>query len=215
MALRLRYLIDTPRHLLEHVHVVDGAGYFFFPAAASPTGVPVCLWLDFSATGQGALLRGWVWARPKGGLWLELPGAARTIGQMERSAPRLHLRIACEQLVLAEAEYRPAILCRLRDVSLDGARLAAMPADAGTVGARIRIALPEASAAGTQLEAFGRVIWVSAAEVGVRWNLNDGRSRDAVARLVEIADEEWLGARAAAHPRSCRCAAREPELRLA
>jgi hypothetical protein len=215
MALRLRYLIDTPRRLLEHVHVVDGAGYFFYPAAVNPTGVPVCLSLEFSATDQAALLRGWVWARPQGGLWLELPGAARSIGQMERSSPRLHRRIASEQLVLAQPEYRQALLCRLRDVSLEGARLAAMPADAGTVGARIRIALPEASAAGTQLEAFGRVIWVSAAEVGIRWSLNDGRSRDAVARLVEIADEEWLSARSAAHPRTCRCAAREPELRFA
>jgi hypothetical protein len=210
MALRLRYEIDTPSRLFEHIHFVDGSGYFYFPDAVSPQGVPVCLWVDFMATGQAALWRGWVWARPEGGLWLELPGVSRSLAQMEKSTPRLHPRIASEQLVLAEARYRPAMLCRLRDVSLGGARLAAMPADAGTVGAPIRIALPEASAAGTQLEALGRVVWVSAAEVGVRWNVTDASSREAVARLVEIADEEWISARFAAHPRTCRCAGKEP-----
>ncbi len=91
-----------------------------------------------------------------------------------------------------------------------------MPADAGTVGARIRIALPEASPAGTQLEAMGSVAWVSAAEVGVRWD-RDPLSDAAVARLVEIAEEEWISARHCAHPRTCRCMVREgmaPDLLL-
>jgi hypothetical protein len=83
-----------------------------------------------------------------------------------------------------------------------------MPAVAGTVGARIRIAVPEASPAGTQLEAMGSVAWVSAVEVGVRWD-RDPLSDAAVARLVEIAEEEWISALHCAHPRTCRCMVRE------
>jgi hypothetical protein len=208
MALRLRYEIDTPARLREHVHVVDGAGYFFFPDAVAPTGVPICLWVNFTATEDAALLRGWVWARPRGGLWLELTGAEQSLEKIEQSQQRRCARVASGQLVLAEAQYRPAMLCRLRDVSLGGARLAAMPADAGTVGARIRIALPEANAAGMQLEALGRVMWVSPAEVGVRWD-RDPLSDAAVVRLVEIAEEEWASARLSSHPRTCRCMVRE------
>ncbi|HEX9576314.1 MAG TPA: PilZ domain-containing protein [Myxococcales bacterium] len=216
MALRLRYEIDRPRRLREHIHLVDGAGYFFFPDAVAPKGVPLCLWVNFTATEEAALLRGWVWARPRGGLWLELTDAERSLEMIEKSQQRLHARVASGQLVLAEAQYRPAMLCHLRDVSLGGARLAAMPADAGTVGARIRIALPEASPAGTQLEAMGSMAWVSAAEVGVRWD-RDPFSDVAVARLVEIAEEEWISARHCAHPRTCRCMVREgmaPDLLL-
>jgi hypothetical protein len=216
MALRLRYEIDTPGRLREHVHMVDGAGYFFFPDAVAPKGVPLCLWVNFTATEDAALLRGWVWARPPGGLWLELTGADLSLEKIEQSQQRRHPRVASGQLVLAEAQYRPAMLCRLRDVSLGGARLAAMPADAGTVGARIRVALPEASAAGTQLEAMGRVMWVSPAEVGVSWE-SDSLSDAAVARLVEIAEEEWESARLSSHPRTCRCMVREgatPDLLL-
>src|SRR5438067_4654199 len=136
MALRLRYEIDTPGRLRQHVHLVDGAGYFFFPDAVAPKGVPLCFWVNFTATEDAALLRGWVWARPPGGLWLELTGAELSLEKIEQSQQRLNPRVASGQLVLAEAQYRPAMLCRLRDVSLGGARLAAMPADAGTVGAR-------------------------------------------------------------------------------
>jgi hypothetical protein len=217
MALRLRYVVDTPRRLRQHIHFVDGTGYFYFPEAVAPQGVPVALWLSFTASEAAALLRGWVWARPDRGLWLELPNAERHLERLENARQRTEPRVASEQLVLAEAQYRPAMLCRLRDVSLGGARLVAMPADAGTLGARIRIALPEASRAGTQLEAMGRVVWFSPAEVGVSWDPRDALSREAVSRLVEIAEEEWISARSSAHPRSCRCMARDmadPELLL-
>ena len=132
----------------------------------------------------------------------------KSLEKIEHSQQRRNPRVASGQLVLAEAQYRPAMLCRLRDVSLGGARLAAMPADAGTVGARIRIALPEASPSGAQLEAMGRVMWVSPAEVGVRWD-RDPLSDAAVVRLVEIAEEEWASARLSSHPRTCHCMVRE------
>ena len=67
MALRLRYQIDSPRRLREHVHLVDGTGYFFFPGAIAPKGAVASLEVDFSSNTQVALLRGWVWARASGG----------------------------------------------------------------------------------------------------------------------------------------------------
>src|SRR5437763_17123974 len=95
MALRLRYQIDSPRRLREHVHLVDGAGYFFFPGAVAPKGTLAALEIDFASPSEVALLRGWVWARSTGGgLGLELSGAQRCREQLNRQPPRSDPRIA-------------------------------------------------------------------------------------------------------------------------
>jgi hypothetical protein len=207
MALRLRYEIDTPRRLQEHVHLVDGIGYFFFPGAVAPKGTLASLEVTFTTTDQTAVLRGWVWARPShGGIWLELGGAGRCLRALSRELERrTDPRLGTEQLVLLEAEDLPALLCRLRDVSAGGARLAALPADAGTAGMGARVALPEADAVGSQLEAVGRVAWAGEGEVGIEWDRGDLASRAAIERMLHLAGEEWHGARSATHPRSCRC----------
>ena len=209
MALRLRYQIDSPRQLREHVHLVDGAGYFFFPGAVAPKGALVSLEIDFSATIQVATLRGWVWARSSGGgLWLELAGAQRCLERLEDAASRSELRFASDQLVLAEAEGLAALLCRLRDVSDGGARLAAMPSDAGAPGQTMRVALPEADPGGAQFEALGRVVWVDQGELGMAWNREDSGTRAAVRRMMQNARNEWEDAKTAMHPANCRCIGR-------
>ena len=205
MALRLRYEIDTPEHLREHVHLVDGAGYFYFDSADAPRGTPAALEVVFTRTDQTALLRGVIWARPSsGGVWLELENAAAILAQIAVKPPRDDLRIASEQLVLVEAAGCAALLCRLRDVSLGGARIAVTRADAGEPDNRVRVALPEAGPDGAQLTATGRVVWVSEREAGVAWDRDSLTSRLAVRRLLELAAEEWEGARATAHPPECR-----------
>jgi PilZ domain len=206
MALRLRYQIDSPRRLREHVHLVDGTGYFFFPGAIAPKGAVACLEVDFSSSTQVALLRGWVWARASGGgLWLELAGAQRCLDKLESASERSEVRLATDHLVLAEPHGLAALLCRLRDVSRHGARLAAMPADAGIPGQHIRVALPEAGPGGVQLEAFGRVVWTDKGEVGMEWRTTDLVSGMAVQRLVQTAQQEWDEAQVGVHPRTCRC----------
>src|SRR5512140_1198372 len=71
MALRLRYRIESPRAMREHLHFVDGTGYFFFPSALAPKGTLASLQVDFWLTEQVMMLRGWVWARSTGaGIWL-------------------------------------------------------------------------------------------------------------------------------------------------
>jgi PilZ domain len=212
MALRLRYQIDSPRRLREHVHLVDGAGYFFFPGAIAPKGTLASLEIDFSSTAQVALLRGWVWARASGGgLWLELASAQRCLEKLERVPERSEMRLSSDQLVLAEPQGLPALLCRLRDVSAGGARLAAMPSDAGTPGQRIRVKLPEAGTSGDQLIAQGSVRWMGEGEIGVVWDNDDLPSRTAVCRLLQNARHEWEEAQMAVHPATCRCLGRSPE----
>jgi len=215
MALRLRYEIDGPRRLREHVHFVDGAGYFFFPGAIAPKGTLASLEVDFSS-GQTALLRGWVWARSAGGgLWLELASAQRCLEKLEDCFSRSQLRLATDQLVLAEPEGMPALLCRLRDVSDGGARLGVMQSDLGGPGRGIRIALPEGGVGGHLLEAYGRVLWAGQGEIGVVFCDDDVGSRRAVSRLVQNAQHEWEDAQVSVHPRGCRCAGgRSPELLL-
>ena len=73
MALRLRYQIDSPGSMREHLHFVEGAGYFFFPGVAAPKGTLATLEVDFESTGQVTLLRGWVWARSTGAAQVECP----------------------------------------------------------------------------------------------------------------------------------------------
>lgn len=201
MALRLRYEIDTPERLKEHLHLVDGAGYFFFPEVCAAEGTQAVLHVSFTGGDGSALWRGQVWARPaNGGVWLEIPGAARWMASPARPA-----RIATEQLILAEGAGQPALLCRMRDVSESGARLSAAGGDLGEVGSRVRITLPEAGPLGGQLEAFGRLTWAGEGAAGVEWMRGDLASRAAVRRLLELAEEEWEGARTASHSRGCRC----------
>jgi PilZ domain len=212
MALRLRYRIESPRAMGEHLHFVDGAGYFFFPAAMAPKGTLACLEVNFWRTEQVMLLRGWVWARSHGaGIWLELAGAERALRRIETAPKRSELRVGSEQLVLVEADGLAALLCRLRDVSEGGSRLAALPADAGEPGQRVRVALPEAAASGAQLEAYGRVAWAEQGEVGVTWEQEDALSRAAVRRLLQHARAEWEAASTAEHSRRCGCTGWEPE----
>jgi hypothetical protein len=211
MALRLRYRIDSARRLRKHVHLVDGAGYFFFSGAVAPKGTLASLEVDFSSTAQAALMRGWVWARSAvGGLWLELSGAQKCLDKLDRATERRESRLASEQLVLAEPEGLPALLCRLRDVSSCGARLAAMPGDVGAPGQRMQIKLPEAGSSGEQLLARGRVVWVGEGEIGVAWAGDDLASRAAVRRLLQYARREWEEAKTAFHPSACRCLGRCP-----
>lgn len=215
MALRLRYRIESPRGMREHLHFVDGTGYFFFPAALAPKGTLASLQVDFWLTEQMMLLRGWVWARSSGtGIWLELAGAERALRSIENAPKRSERRVGSEQLVLVEADGLAALLCRLRDVSERGARLAALPADAGEPGQRVRVALPEAGASGAQLEAYGRVAWAEQGEVGLAWEQDDALSRAAVRRLLQHASEEWEAASTAEHPRRCRCAGERGEMGL-
>lgn len=201
MALRLRYEIDTPERLREHFHLVGGAAYFFFPEVVAAEGTAAALHVTFTGGAESALLRGQVWARrASGGFWLEIPGGARWL-----EAPSRRTRAAIEQLVLAEGAGQPALLCRLRDVSEGGARMAASGRVLGEVDGLVRITLPEAGPLGGQLEAFGRLAWAGEGEAGVEWMRGDLASRAAVRRLLELAEEEWEGARAASHSRACRC----------
>ena len=172
--------------------------------------------ITFSSTDQSALLHGSVWARPaQHGVWLELAHAAQCLEKLE-STPRGSLRIASNQLVLAEGAGQPALLCRLRDVGEDGARLAASAEHLGGSDARLSITLPEAGPTGAQLQAFGRLAWAGEGEVGVEWIRGDLASRAAVRRVMETAQEEWEGARSASHQRTCRCMPRSaaPEVLL-
>ena len=214
MLLRLRYEIDTPQRLREHLHLVEGAGYFFFPGASAPQGTPVVLALMFTSTDQSALLRGFVWARPSaGGIWIELLDAARCLETME-SVPRTGLRVATDVLVLAEGTGRAPLLCRLRDAGNGGARVAANASDLGDVDGRVKITLPEAGPSGGQLEAFGRIAWTRSGEAGIEWAREDLTSRAAIRRLLELADEEWQCARTASHPQTCRCMKSHPQMQV-
>jgi hypothetical protein len=205
-SLKLRYEIDSPARLREHLHFADGAGYFFFAAGRAEKGMKTVLEVVFTSLDEAISLRGSVWARGEaGGVWLELPNASSCLSRLSHDLPRAALRTGTEQLILAEGQGKPALLCRLVDVSEGGARLSAAAGDLGTEGQELRIALPEAGPAGGQLEAFGRVAWVGEGEVGVQWNRGDLTSRAAVLRLLQLADQEWEGARAAAHGGSCRC----------
>ena len=97
------------------------------------------------------------------------------------------------------------LLCRLRDVSEGGARLAALPADAAAPGRHARVLLSDSAAPGALLEAAGRIAWAAEGEVGVQWDRGDRGSDTAVARMLRVGGAEWRGAHGAAHPRSCRC----------
>jgi PilZ domain len=218
MALRLRYEIESPQRLREHVHLVGGMGYFFFSGFSSaPKGAAVALEVLFTELDQSLLLPATVWVASRsrqGGVWLELPTALDIFLSLASETRLRPLRVGSEQLVLAEGGGRPALLCRLADVSDGGVRIRASLADLGVLDDQVRIALPEAGPDGVQLEAFGRVAWAGEGEVGVIWNRGDLASRAAVRRLVQVAEAEWEGARTVAHGASCHCHGAGPRVLL-
>lgn len=204
-AIRLRYRIENAQQLREHFHLVDGAAYFFFPdrRASAPQGMVALLEVDFSASDESMVLRGLVWSRPaSGGLWLELPDAARALDRLERAPhERENRRLGSDHLVVAQAEGHPALLCRLRDLSAGGARIAGT---IGQPGDRVRVA----SADDESLIMNGTVIWSGPGATGIAWDRADLRTRSNLLRLLEDEDDEWTAARSEAHPASCRCGQR-------
>jgi hypothetical protein len=213
MALRLRYEIENPQRLREHVHLVGAKGYFFFPGTTASEGAQARLEVQFTEVEQSLLLAATIWASSEAGVWLELPNALDLFLSLAADISRDQRRVATEQLVLVEAGG-PALLCRLAEVSDGGARLLVSAADVGGVDHPVRVALPEAGPDGAQLQAFGRVAWAGEGEVGVAWNRGDLASRAAVRRLLELAEQEWESARSAAHGPSCRCQKRNAPVLL-
>jgi len=186
--LKLRYDTGRREFLREHVHLVDGAGYFFFPALSAPCGTKAVLQVGFGSSDERVLLRGTVWSKAApGGVWLELPRAAECLQKLSTVTARELPRAASEQLVLVEPAGRAGLLCRLADVSEGGARLAACGSDLGCEGQELRIALPEAGPKGGQLAAYGRVAWARERDVGATWDRRDLASRAAVLRLLQLA----------------------------
>lgn len=205
-VIRLRYRIDNPRLLRNHIHMVDGAGYFFFPdsrAAADP-GLVAHLELDFAESDDTAFVRGLVWARSEAGLWIEIPDAEEMIERIERQPTRGNRRLGTELLLLVETAKHGKVLCRARDVSLGGARLAVRRDDVGEPGDRVAVTLPDEGDAGV---ASARLVWTAGGFAGLEWIRSDLVSRSTVVRLVEQADSEWETARTATHPARCRCGA--------
>jgi hypothetical protein len=213
-CLKLRYRTEGPERLRHHLHLVEGTGYFFFPAASAPQGTPAALQVALENPAESVTLRGSVWARPlAGGVWLELPRAAACLDRLQRLC-REGDRLCTGQLVLAEPQGLIPTLCRLIDVGEGGARLAASYG-AGCEGRELRVGLPEAGPGGAQLEAFGRIAWARDGEVGAIWDRGDLASRAAVLRLVQIAEDDWAAAPTASHPASCRCTSvRSPKVVL-
>jgi hypothetical protein len=209
-ALKLRYDTARPDSLRDHVHLVDAAGYFFFPTVAAPCGTSAVLQVVFTGLGvpdERLLLRGTVWSRSvPGGVWLELPHGRECLRRLAAGGTRGSPRLATDQLVLLEPRNRPGLLCRLLEVSEGGARLAGCANDLGGEGLPLRVALPEAGPSGGRLEAYGRVAWARDGDVGVVWDRRDLASRAAVLRLLQTAEDEWEVAQNAMHPTDCRCA---------
>lgn len=211
-VIRLRYRVESVQRMREHLHVVDGVGYFFFPdrRALAPSGMLALLELDFSDSDESVVLRGLVWSRPAtGGLWLELPAAALALDRVEERAHlRKNRRLGTEQLVLVQAEGEPALLCRLRDLSAGGARVAGA---LGAPGREVQVS----TADGEALAMSGTVVWADRGACGVAWDLGDPATRGNVRKLLEAEDDEWTAARSEAHPPGCRCGKRtQPALLL-
>jgi hypothetical protein len=207
--IRLRYRIENARRMKEHLHLVDGVGYFFFPnrRATAPSGMLALLEIDFSDSDESTVLRGLVWSRPAtGGLWLELPGAARALdrlAQLRSSATlRENRRLGSEELVLVQSEGQPSLLCRLRDLSAGGARLAGA---AGEPGDAVTITTTDAE----PRVMAGTVVWSTGGISGLAWDRSDAATRKGVVELLQAEGDEWTEARSEQHPASCRCGQRE------
>jgi hypothetical protein len=199
----LRFHFDDVHQLGEHLHVASGRSLVFFgsPQPLLQRGDRVLLELIWvTGSEQQAVLRGIVRNRVEGrGVWLEFPDeklARRAAAQGTLAGRRQH-RLPVDLMVEVKPRHGPALVGRLLDVSMEGARVVGIQRLNEGAEIELQELVPVRPALGR-----ARVVRPGA-EAAVRFLRRDASSRVAVSKLFESARQAWAQVNELTHPRSC------------
>ncbi len=202
----LRHRFGGVPELQQHLHAVDGRGFFFYrsPALDLPGGARVLLEVTFTGSEQQLLLRGQVLGRVEGalaGLWLEFPDT-RLLKRADQGAiaQRKQRRVGCDVLVEVRQMRHPHV-GRLIDLSLGGARMAGLAGLKVDDEVELRVVSPRSD----WPSELGRaqIVRLESSEVGTRFYRDQSQSRVAITRLFGALQQSWTDAPEVEHPALC------------
>lgn len=201
----LRYRFDPTARMEKHLHEVEGRTLFFYPGAVSQRDGQ-WVFVAFASGGSCCLFRGRIRMQDSArylGAWVEfpltgIPGLLKHASKSRRSRERL----AADVTVMVRRNDGAKALCRIADVSADGARLNGLPA---LLAPRDEVAVEMIGGTRGQCDlGTAEVVWVRAQEAGLRFG-RAGAARAALVNVVEQAEAAKSSTAEITHASGCGC----------
>jgi hypothetical protein len=201
----LRYRFDATARMEKHFHEMEGRTLFFFPAAAAHKD-GAWVFVAFSSGGSCCLFRGRVRCQDSAryvGFWVEFPsvGMAQLLKYTSQSR-RSRERLAADVTVMVRRTDGAKALCRIADVSADGARLNGLPALLGR-GDELVVEMIGGGRGQSDL-GTAEVVWVRAQEAGLKFS-RGGPGRTALMNVVAQAEAVKSSTTEISHAPACGC----------
>jgi hypothetical protein len=201
----LRYRFEATARMDKHFHEVEGRTVFFYPQAASQKDGS-WVFVSFSSGGSCCLFRGRVRTQDSAryvGCWVEFPvtGMADLLKHTSQSR-RSRERLAADVTVMIRRTDGAKALCRIADVSAEGARLNGLPAllAPGDVVAVEMIGGPR----GQSDLGAAEVVWARMQEAGLKFG-RAGAGRLALMNVVTQAEAVKSSTVEIVHGAGCGC----------
>jgi hypothetical protein len=201
----LRYRFDATARMDMHFHEVEGRTVFLYPQAASQKDGS-WVFVSFSSGGSCCLFRGRVRTQDSAryvGCWVEFPvtGMADLLKHTSQSR-RSRERLAADVTVMIRRTDGAKALCRIADVSSEGARLNGLPAllAPGDVVAVEMIGGPR----GQSDLGAAEVVWARMQEAGLKFG-RAGAGRLALMNVVTQAEAVKSSTVEIVHGAGCGC----------
>ncbi|MFL5435071.1 MAG: PilZ domain-containing protein [Myxococcales bacterium] len=201
----LRYRFDATARMDKHFHEMEGRTLFFFPATpVHKDGAWV--FVAFSNGGSCCLFRGRVRTQDSArfvGFWVEFPvvGMAGLLKYTTKSR-RSRERLAADVTVVIRRTDGARALCRIADVSAEGARLNGLPALLSR-GDEVAVDMIGGSRGQSDL-GTAEVVWVRTQEAGLKF-ARAGTGRTSLLTVVAQAEAAKSATAEVAHAAACAC----------
>ena len=201
----LRYRFDATARMDKHFHEVEGRTLFFFPAASMHKDGS-WVFVSFSSGGSCCLFRGRVRSQDSAryvGSWVEFPvtGMAALLKHTSQSR-RTRERLAADVTVMLRRTDGAKALCRIADVSAEGARLNGLPALLAP-GDQVSIEMIGGPRGQSDL-GNAEVVWARAQEAGIKFG-RAGAGRLALMNVVTQAEAVKSSTLEIVHGAGCGC----------
>ena len=201
----LRYRFDATARMEKHFHEVEGRTVFFFPAA--PTHKDGSwVFVSFSSGGSCCLFRGRVRTQDSAryvGCWVEFPitGMASLLKHTSQTR-RSRERLAADVTVMIRRTDGAKALCRIADVSAEGARLNGLPALLAP-GDQVAVEMIGGPRGQSDLGA-AEVVWARMQEAGLKFG-RAGAGRLSLMNVVTQAEAVKSSTVEIVHGAGCGC----------
>src|SRR5256885_4012734 len=201
----LRYRFDATARMEKHFHEVEGRTLFFFPAAPTQKDGS-WVFVAFSSGGSCCLFRGRIRTQDSArfvGCWVEFPiTAMAALLKHTSQSRRTRERLAADVTVMIRRTDGAKALCRIADISAEGARLNGLPALL-SAGDEVTIEMIGGPRGQSDL-GKAEVVWSRAQEVGLKFG-QGGAGRLALMNVVSQAEAVKSSTSEIVHAAGCGC----------